>query len=212
MRTVNRRTLLGVAIAASAALAFAGGAAQAAGDAKVGKPAPGFTGTTATGKPIALDAYRGKTVVLEWTNHECPYVRKHYGADNMQKTQKSAVDKGVVWLSVISSAPGEEGHVDGAEALKIAQERGAHPTEIILDPEGTIGQTYGARTTPHMYIIDPDGVLKYMGGIDSIASSRKSDIEKATNYVTVALNEMAAGKPVSNPVTRAYGCSVKYAW
>jgi alkyl hydroperoxide reductase subunit AhpC len=209
--TLNRRTLLGTVAALSVSLPLAA-TAFAAGDATVGEPAPAFEGTTATGKTLSLADYRGKTVVLEWTNHECPYVRKHYGAENMQRTQKSAVDQGAIWLSVISSAPGEEGHVEAGEALAIAQRSGAAPTEIILDPKGTIGKMYGARTTPHMYIIDPQGVLKYMGGIDNIPSARVSDIEKATNYVTLALGEMAAGKPVSNPVTRAYGCSVKYAW
>lgn len=210
MRLLNRRTLLGMAVAASAA--FATGPGQAAGTAKVDTPAPGFEGATASGGTISLDAYLGKTVVLEWTNHECPYVRKHYGAGNMQQTQRDALAKGVVWLSVISSAPGEEGYVEAAEAQELMRQRDANPTEVILDPKGEIGKLYGARTTPHMYIVDPDGVLKYMGGIDSIPSARESDIAKATNYVTVALNELAAGKPVSNPVTRAYGCSVKYAW
>ncbi len=210
MQLLNRRLLLGMTAAVTAA--FIAGAGQAAGTAKIDAPAPAFEGGTASGKTISLADYRGKTVVLEWTSHECPYVRKHYGADNMQKTQRDAIDKGVVWLSVISSAPGEEGHVEATEALELSNQRGATPTEIILDPTGEIGKLYGARTTPHMYIIDPEGALKYMGGIDSIPSARTSDIARATNYVTVALNEMAAGKPVSSPVTRPYGCSVKYAW
>ncbi|MEX2617050.1 MAG: redoxin domain-containing protein [Alphaproteobacteria bacterium] len=210
MKLLNRRIMLGLAVAVAAV--FTSGTGQAAGTAKVDAPAPGFEGVAASGRTISLDAYRGKTVVLEWTSHECPYVRKHYGAGNMQQTQRDALAKGAVWLTVISSAPGEEGYVEAAEAMDIVKQHDANPTEIILDPKGEIGRMYGARTTPHMYIVDPDGVLKYMGGIDSIPSARQSDIPKATNYVTVALNELAAGKPVSNPVTRAYGCSVKYAW
>ena len=176
----------------------------------VGQPAPDFTGVDSQGKTQRLSDYRGKVVVLEWTNHECPFVEKHYGAGNMQAQQKEAAGKGVVWLSVISSAPGYEGHVSAAEANQLTAKRGASPTAVILDPEGKIGRLYEAKTTPHMYIIDRDGKLVYMGGIDSIPSANAADIPKATQYVRQALDEVLAGKPVSQGVTRPYGCSVKY--
>ncbi|MGB1108835.1 MAG: redoxin domain-containing protein [Gammaproteobacteria bacterium] len=177
---------------------------------KVGQPAPDFSGTLTSGETVKLSDYRGKTVVLEWTNHDCPYVRKHYGAGNMQAQQLAATGDGVIWLSIISSAPGEQGYVEAAEADALTQQRKASPTGVILDPEGTIGQQYGARTTPHMYIIDPEGTLQYMGGIDSIPSSSPGDIQRATQYVPAALAQLAAGQAVSPSVTRPYGCSVKY--
>ncbi len=199
--------------AATALLSLAWGANEAAAaKPEIGQPAPAFTGKTATGGDLDLTKYRGKTVVLEWTNHDCPYVRKHYGAENMQALQKQAADDGVVWLSVISSAPGRQGYLEGPDALSEAAGKGAAPAEIVLDPEGTIGKMYDARTTPHMYIVAPDGTLAYKGGIDDKPTANPADIPGATNYVTLALAEMAAGKPVSNPSTRAYGCSVKYAW
>jgi peroxiredoxin len=186
-------------------------AAAAAASAKVGQPAPAFTLVDSTGKKRSLADYRGKTVVLEWTNHGCPFVKKHYGSGNMQKQQREATAKGVVWLSINSSAPGKQGHVDGAGAEKVRQDAKAAQTAYLLDPTGTVGRTYGAKTTPHMYVIDPKGVLRYAGGIDSIESSDVDDIAKATQYVPKALAELAAGKPVSVSVTRPYGCSVKYA-
>ncbi len=176
----------------------------------VGKPAPDFEGVDTRGKTHRLADYRGKTVVLEWTNHDCPYVRKHYGAGNMQAQQREAAAQGVVWLSVISSAPGKQGYVGAARADELTVSRDAAPDAVILDPSGEIGRAYGARTTPHMYIINETGTLVYMGGIDSITSANPNDIPRATQYVRVALQELAAGKPVSKPVTRPYGCSVKY--
>ncbi len=176
----------------------------------VGEPAPDFQGVDTGGKTHRLADYRGKTVVLEWTNHDCPYVRKHYGAGNMQAQQREAAAQGVVWLSVISSAPGKQGHVGAARADELTVSRDAAPDAVILDPSGEIGRAYGARTTPHMYIINETGTLVYMGGIDSITSANPNDIPRATQYVRVALQELAAGKPVSKPVTRPYGCSVKY--
>ena len=187
-------------------------AGTAAGAPDVGKPAPGFTLPDSDGKQHALADYRGSYVVLEWTNHECPFVRKHYNSGNMQKLQKEATAEGVVWLSVISSAPGTQGHVSPAEANELTRERDAAPSAVLMDPEGTVGKAYGARTTPHMYIIDPQGTLIYMGGIDDKPSTRLSDVETATNYVRVALAEVKDGKPVSDAVTRPYGCSVKYAY
>jgi len=177
---------------------------------QVGKPAPDFTGTDSQGKSQRLSDYRGKVVVLEWTNHDCPFVGKHYGAGNMQAQQKEAAAKGVVWLSIVSSAPGKQGHVSAGEANRLTAERGASPTAVVLDPEGRIGQLYGAKTTPHMYVIDAQGKLVYAGGIDSIASSDATDIAPATQYVRAALAEVLAGKPVSVAVTQPYGCSVKY--
>ena len=176
----------------------------------MGEPAPDFEGIDTQGKTHRLADYRGKTVVLEWTNHDCPYVRKHYGAGNMQAQQREAAAQGVIWLSVISSAPGKQGHVSPAQADELTRSRDAAPHAVILDPAGEIGRAYSAKTTPHMYIIDPAGTLVYMGGIDSIATANADDIPKATQYVRVALQELAAGQAVSEPVTRPYGCSVKY--
>lgn len=175
----------------------------------VDQPAPAFTGTTADGKSLSLESLKGKTVVLEWTNHDCPFVRKHYEG-NMQGLQKDAAAKGVVWLQVISSAPGKQGHVDGATAVKLNSTRGATPANVILDPEGKIGKLYEAKTTPHMYIIDAKGVLVYKGGIDSLATADKADIAKAEPYVANALSALAAGQKIAANNTKPYGCSVKY--
>ena len=203
-----RTILTGSLVGAAVALAAAGSALAAAPE--VNQPAPEFTGKTANGKSIDRQQLRGKIVVLEWTNHECPYVRKHYGANNMQTLQKEAAAMTVVWLQVISSAPGAQGNVDGAPAFKLNSERGAAPTDTILDPDGKIGKLYGAQTTPHMFIIDPKGVLVYKGGIDSIASARTADIPKAVNYVRESLKAVSTGAPVPNAVTRPYGCNVHY--
>jgi len=179
---------------------------------EVGKAAPAFIGTDTKGQAIDLTQYRGKTVILEWTNHDCPFVRKHYGAGNMQKTQKAARDDGIVWLSVISSAPGRQGHVDGTEADRLTASRGALPHHVLLDPKGTIGQDYEAKTTPHMYIVDAKGILRYRGAIDSIPTANPSDIKDAVNYVRLAMRQMKLHAKVKPSVTRAYGCSVKYSW
>lgn len=202
-----RSILTGSLVGAAVALTAAGSALAAP---EVNQPAPVFAGKTADGKTVDLQQLRGKIVVLEWTNHECPYVRKHYGANNMQTLQKEAAAMNVVWLQVISSAPGAQGNVDGPTAVKLNAERGAAPTDTILDPDGKIGKLYGAQTTPHMYIIDPKGVLVYKGGIDSIASARTSDIPKAVNYVRESLKAVSTGAPVPNAVTRPYGCSIHY--
>ena len=191
-------------------LAFVFHAGSAVAAPRVGEPAPDFTGVDTQGKTHRLADYRGKTVVLEWTNHDCPYVRKHYGAGNLQEQQREAAAQGVIWLSVISSAPGEQGHVSRAAADDLTRSRKAAPHAVLLDPEGRIGRAYEAKTTPHMFIIDEAGKLVYMGGIDSLATADPADIPKATQYVRVALKERAAGQPISAPVTRPYGCSVKY--
>ncbi len=201
-RTFTKSALLGCAIALTTLSAAANPA--------VDQPAPLFVGKTADGGVVDLSAYKGKTVVLEWTNHECPYVVKHYQSGNIPRLQKDTTAKGVVWLQVISSAPGKQGYVDSATALKLNRERNAAPSKVVLDPEGKIGLLYGAQTSPHLYIIDPAGVLVYKGGIDSIPSSDKADIAKAENYVTSALSELSAGKKVSKSNTRPYGCSIKY--
>ena len=196
-----RRYLLALLIAPTLAHAIA----------TVDAPAPAFTATTADGKTVSLAAFRGKTVVLEWTNHDCPYVRKHYGSGNMQSQQKAATARGIVWLQVISSAPGQQGYVDGGAAAKLNADRGAAPTATLLDPQGDLGRLYGAQTTPHMYVIRSDGTLAYKGGIDSLATSDPADIAKAEPYVTEALAAVTAGRKVEKSSTRPYGCSVKYA-
>lgn len=177
---------------------------------RVGEAAPDFEGVDTSGNVHRLSDYRGKIVVLEWTNHDCPFVRKHYNAGNMQAQQREAAAQGVVWLSVISSAPGKQGHVSREQADELTRSRNAEPHAVILDSEGKMGRAYDAKTTPHMFIIDAAGKLAYMGGIDSISTASLDDIPRATQYVRIALQEMAAGKPVSTPVTKPYGCSVKY--
>jgi peroxiredoxin len=179
--------------------------------AKVGEPAPAFALTSSAGSAYSLADDRGKIVVLEWTNHECPYVRKHYDTGNMQALQKESTGQGVVWLTIISSAPGEQGHISAAQASELTTSRKAAPTAVLFDPKGTVGRLYGATNTPHMYIIDKAGVLVYAGAIDDRPTSRKADVAGASNYVRAALQAVAAGQPVKNPVTRAYGCTVKYA-
>jgi len=185
-------------------------AAPAAADPAVGKPAPDFTGTDSMGKTHTLSDYRGKTVVLEWTNHECPYTAKHYKAGSMQALQQETTADGIVWLSIISSAPGLQGYVTAGEANELTTSRSAAPSAVILDPEGTIGRLYDASTTPEMFVIVPDGTIAYMGAIDDEPSTWGADPLKAKNYVRLAMADLAAGKPVSTPKTRPYGCSVKY--
>jgi peroxiredoxin len=179
--------------------------------ARVGQPAPAFSAVDADGKTRQLSEFAGKTVVLEWTNDGCPFVQKHYGSGNMQALQRQARSEGVVWLSVISSAPGQQGFADAARARQLSEQRSAHPSAVLLDPAGELGHLYGALTTPHMFIIDAKGTLVYSGAIDSIASADPGDIAKADNYVRDALAQVAAGKPVATPSSRPYGCSVKYA-
>ncbi|MBL8660081.1 MAG: redoxin domain-containing protein [Rhodospirillales bacterium] len=193
------------------ALLLAGLAASVAEAAPaIGEPAPSFTVRSADGAERSLADYAGRVVVLEWTNRDCPYVRKHYGTGNMQALQKRATEGGVVWLTVISSAPGEQGYADGGQAKQIAAAAGAAPSEILLDPDGTMGRAYAAKTTPHMYVIDRDGRLVYMGGIDDRPTTRPADIQSARNYVAAALADLAAGQPVEISSSRPYGCSIKY--
>jgi peroxiredoxin len=177
---------------------------------QIGQPAPDFTGTDSKGHPVRLSQYRGKTVVLEWTNADCPFTRKHYTSGNMQSVQALAQKNGVVWLTVISSAPGKQGYVNGPAADALTQSRGAVPSAVLLDPSGTLGRKYDAKTTPHMFVIDKNGALQYMGGIDSIATPDISDIPHAEPYLKEAMLAVVQGSPVGHPVTKPYGCSIKY--
>jgi peroxiredoxin len=176
----------------------------------IGKAAPQFTVTDTNGKSHSLSDYKGKTVVLEWTNDGCPYVKKHYGAGNMQKLQAEVVGAGGVWLSVISSAPGKQGFVKAAEANQLTASRNAKPSAVLLDPAGAVGRAYEAQTTPHMFVIDKTGVLRYMGAIDDQPSTDASTIPAARNYVREAFKVVTAGGAVAETVTDPYGCSVKY--
>jgi peroxiredoxin len=176
----------------------------------VGEVAPAFSEQNTKGETVSLSQFAGKTVVLEWTNDGCPFVKKHYNSGNMQKTQSAAASEGVVWISVVSSKPGAQGHVTAAEADKLTAGRSAKPAHVLLDPDGSMGRAYGAKTTPHMYIITPDGKVAYNGAIDSIKSANVDDVPKATNYVTAALAALKAGKTPDPALTVPYGCDVKY--
>lgn len=176
----------------------------------VGSPAPAFTLTDTKGKQHNLADYKGKYVVLEWVNLGCPFVKKHYESGNMQATQKKAVEKGVVWLSVNSSAKWKQGNMSASAWNEEIAGRKMASTAVLIDESGEVGRTYGAKTTPHMYVVNPDGVLIYKGAIDDQPSTNKDDIPRAKNYVLAALDESMAGKPVSMASTQSYGCSVKY--
>jgi peroxiredoxin len=211
MSELSRRTFLaasGLAVLAKGGLVIP---APAWATPKVGAAAPTFTAAATTGQAVSLADQRGKIVILEWTNHDCPYVVKHYSTNNMQALQKEATGQGVVWLTIISSAPGTQGHVSAAQADQLTASRKASPTAVLLDPTGTVGKAYGATNTPHMYVIDKAGVLQYAGAIDDRPTTRRGDVQGAQNYVREALQAVAAGQPVKTPVTRAYGCTVKYA-
>lgn len=176
----------------------------------VGAPAPDFTATDMDGKPVKLSDLKGKFVVLEWHNQGCPFVVKHYDTGNMQKLQKELTGQGVVWLTVISSAQGKQGYVTPEQEKKYLSEKNATPTNVLLDPEGTLGELYGAKTTPHMFIIDDKGVLVYAGAIDDKSGTSQSEVATAKNYVLAAYGEAKDGKAVTNSSTAPYGCSVKY--
>jgi hypothetical protein len=192
----------------SACVALAPHALRA--DVSVGRPAPDFTLSDINGQTRSLSDYRGKTVVLEWTNPECPIVRKHYLSGNMPALQKAAVADGVVWLSINSGHPGAEGDFDAARVAGWLSSTGAGPTAYMRDRDGRVGHLYGAKATPDMYVVAADGTLVYSGAIDSIPSSDPADIAQATNYVRAALDSLKEGKPVAVPSSRAYGCPVKY--
>ncbi|HEY4354812.1 MAG TPA: redoxin domain-containing protein [Acidobacteriaceae bacterium] len=197
-----RNAFLFASLAATSLTAFA---------VKPGETAPNFQGKDSNGNTQTLTQYKGKYVVLEWANQGCPFEQKHYKSGNMERLQKEWTAKGVVWLSVISSAPGQQGYVSPAEENDYLKKMSAAPTAAILDPSGTIGRMYAAKTTPHMFVIDPQGKLIYEGAIDDQPTPDPDSLKGAHNYLNQALNEAMAGKPVTTPVTQAYGCSVKYA-
>jgi hypothetical protein len=215
MLTASSRTFashavrsLTVAVALAGLSGFAGIANAA--DIAPGKPAPNFTVKDSRGVDVTLSSFKGRVVVLEWTNNGCPYVGKHYNSGNMQALQASATGRDVVWLTIISSAPGEQGHVSGAEADKIAATAKSKPTATLLDTDGRIGRMYEAQTTPHMYVVDKAGQIAYMGAIDDKATANAADIKGARNYVAEAVTAVLGNVPVKTASTRAYGCSVKY--
>jgi peroxiredoxin len=197
-------------IAAFACILLLGLASRGHAAAIIGKPAPPIELRDADGKTVRLDAFKGKYVVLEWVNFKCPFVGKHYGSGNMQRLQKKYTGEGVVWLSICSSAPGKQGYVTGSEAKALEAERGAAPSSFLLDPKGRVGKSYGAKTTPHMFVVDPGGTIVYAGAIDDKRSANPADAKTANNYVRAALTEAMAGKPVTVASTTPYGCSVKY--
>ena len=178
--------------------------------AEVGKPAPAFALTDTQGQGHTLEGYRGRTVVLEWTNAECPFVKKHYNSGNMQKQQAAARADGVVWLTINSGAPGKQGHVSAEQANAIQAGWESAASAYLIDADGTVGRAYDAKTTPQMYVIDGDGVLRYNGAIDSIPSADQADLAKAVQYVPPALAAVKAGQTPDPALTRPYGCSVKY--
>ena len=204
MTQMNRRLLLGLA----AAVAIA---APAYAKPVVGEAAPEFRAVDADGRTRALSEFRGKTVVLEWTNNGCPYVQKHYNSGHIQGLQKQATKEGVVWLTIISSAPDTQGYLKAAQAKAWKAKAGAASTAVLLDPTGVVGRAYDAKTTPHMYVVDKTGKLVYMGGIDDKPSPDPQTLKTARNYLVAALADVQAGRPVAQAVTRPYGCSVKYA-
>ena len=184
--------------------------AAALAPAVVGQPAPAFSLPDSNGKTHALADFKGRFAVLEWWNYECPFVRKHYGSGSMQDLQRRWTGKGVVWVTINSSAPGKQGHVNGAKANALMKEGGGAATAVLLDHDGKVGRLYGAKTTPHMFVVDPKGILLYAGGIDDKPTTDLADVKVARNYVEAALGEATAGKPVTVTSSQPYGCSVKY--
>jgi peroxiredoxin len=180
-------------------------------EAMIGQPAPDFTLTDTIGQAHALSALKGKLVVLEWSNYDCPFVKKHYESGNMQRLQKTYAEKGVIWLTINSSAPGKQGHYPPEKWNEMIKEKGVAATAVLLDPDGKVGKLFGAKTTPHMFVINPEGVLIYKGAIDDQPSFNPKTVKDAKNYVEAALDAAMAGKAVETPSTQSYGCSVKYA-
>jgi peroxiredoxin len=202
---MRRQTALSVVLGFAVAIVV-----SAAWAARVGDRAPDFTATDSNGKVHKLSEYQGKFVVLEWTNRGCPYTQKQYNSGNMQHLQHEWTARGVVWLTVISSAPGKQGYVTAPEENAYVKQVNAAPTDVLLDPTGALGHLYDAKTTPHMFVINPQGILIYNGAIDDKPTTDLADVNGAKNYLSLALDEATSGKPVSNPTTRPYGCSVKY--
>jgi len=176
----------------------------------IGERAPEFMGVDSKGNPVSLSDFTGKPLILEWTNHRCPYVKKHYKSGNMQRIQRQLTEAGAVWVSVISSAPGKPGQVDGAKADALTASRGSYADKILLDSDGTIGRLYGAKTTPHIFLIDAQSTVRYMGAIDDQPSTRKSSLVGARNYLLQAWQELSEGKTITLASTKPYGCTVKY--
>lgn len=213
IRSLSFRSLLAAFTVAAAPLVLGpppSAYAEAVGSVTTGSPAPSFTLPGIDGKQHSLDEYKGKVVVLEWFNEGCPFVKKHYASGNMQALQKEYTGKGVAWLTIVSSAPGKQGHDDAAGHKAKLGEWKASPTAFLTDESGEVGKKYGARTTPHMYVIDSSGALVYQGAIDDKATTKESDIPGSKNFVKAALDEVTAGKPVTTASTEPYGCSVKY--
>jgi hypothetical protein len=215
MKRSNKIALAVAAVTAASAVSFAfvaGGSdvASTLADLPVGKAAPDFRAGDAAGRLVGLSDFRGRTVVLEWSNPDCPSVQKHYDSGNMQKTQAAAAAAGAVWLTINSSAEGNQGHLTPAEARALIAGQPSRRTAYLLDPKGEVGRAYGAKATPHLYVIDPAGTLVYNGGIDDKPTTDPADIAGARNHVIAALSELKAGKPVSVPTSRPYGCNVKY--
>ena len=200
-----------LALALLTVIAFAAPVAAQTDQADIGEPAPDFTLEAADGETHSLSDFEGKYVVLEWLNFECPFVGKHYGSGNMQALQEKYTDEGVVWLSIVSSAPGKQGYYPSDEMVKQKKRHNGNMTAILMDPDGEIGKTYGATVTPHMYVINPDGELVYRGGIDDKPTTDEADIEGATNYVDRALTAVMNGEQVSPKRAKPYGCTIKYA-
>lgn len=206
-----KRIMTGLAACLTAAFMVAAPVTPVQSAPQIGAPAPDFTVMDTAGNAVSLSSFRGKPVILEWTNHDCPYVRKHYGSGNMQSIQRDLTEDGAVWLTIISSAPGLQGHVTPEEADRLTASRGAYASHVLLDEDGTVGRLYRARTTPHMFLIDADGLVQYMGAIDDRSSPNPDSLKDATNYVRAAWSAYRAGDPIGETVTRPYGCSVKYA-
>ncbi|MCJ0761641.1 thioredoxin family protein [Variovorax terrae] len=207
---MQRRHAFALSLAVSSALALFGAAPAAFAAAALGQPAPDFSLKDTAGKTVRLADFRGRYVVLEWTNPGCPFVQKHYNSGNIPATQKDATARGVAWLSINSTETASGDYLEPARLAAWYQARQSAQTAVLMDEEGTVGHAYGARTTPHLYIVNPQGVLVYAGGIDSIASARVDDLKTATNYVRQGLDEALAGKAISQAATRPYGCSIKY--
>jgi hypothetical protein len=204
-------TSIGASIGITTALFFLLFVGLSAGRAaRVGDRAPDFTATDSNGRVHKLSEYQGKFVVLEWTNRGCPYTQKHYDSGNMQRLQREWTSRGVIWLTVISSAPGKQGYVEASDENAYVKQMNAAPSAVLLDPTGALGHLYDAKTTPHMFIIDPKASLIYNGAIDDRPTTDLADVKGAKNYLSLALEEASTGKPVSIPTTRPYGCSVKY--
>jgi peroxiredoxin len=204
------RTLGAFIVVLALLMPFTGRAAAQMSDPVIGAAAPEFTLPDTYGNNHTLSDYQGKWVVLEWLNYGCPFVQKHYNGQNMQALQTKYRDQGVVWLSVVSSAEGQQGYYEPGEMNEMNEQHGNNADAVLLDPEGDVGMAYGAKTTPQMYVINPEGILLYNGAIDDKPSANPSTLEGANNYLVQAMTEAMSGQAVSQPTTQPYGCSVKY--